>query len=243
MDHRTTRPSRDASLFEAVSRPTLYVEVARKIRAAILDGTISSGQQLPSERELARQFGVSRASVREGLRHLQAEGFLAQGGRTSPLQSASSEQAASSFREALTRVVQLQGVSLGDLVELRVAIEGAALIRAAASPISEHIEEAGTALAIMERAETSPEEFRQADVAFHLALVAAGGNKALLLVMGAVKEAVRTHLDDQLSTRTLSKVRPRILAEHRTMLRSVQRGAGQAAGAQLRRHLQEFYGT
>jgi DNA-binding FadR family transcriptional regulator len=95
----------------------------------------------------------------------------------------------------------------------------------------------------MERADASAEEFRQADVAFHLALVAAAGNQALLLVMQAVKDAIRAHLDDQLSTRALTKLRPRILAEHRAMLRSVERGAGEAAGAQLRRHLREFYGT
>src|SRR5438552_1393139 len=226
-----------SSLFQTVSRRTLYVEVAGQIRSAILDRTISSGQKLPSERELARQFGVSRASVREALRHLQAEGLLAQGGRTSPLQGASSDQAALSFREALTRAAQLQGVSLGDLLELRVAIEGAALLRAAASPIGVHLEEARAALAVMERTEAPAEEFRQADVAFHVALVAAAGNQAFVLVMQAVKDAIRAHLDDHLSTRALAKLRPRIIAEHRAMLRSVERGAGEAAGAQLRRHL------
>ncbi len=230
-------------LFRAVSRPTLYVEVAGQIRTAILDGTISSGKRLPSERELARQFGVSRASVREGLRHLQAQGLLATRGRTSPLETAGSEQAALRFREALTHVAQLEGVSLGDLVELRIAIEGAALLRAAGSPIAAHLAEARAALATMERAQVGADEFRQADVAFHVALVAAGGNQALLLVMQAVKDAIRAHLDDQLSTRALAKLRPRIVAEHRALLRSVERGAGQAAGAQLRRHLREFYGT
>jgi GntR family transcriptional regulator, transcriptional repressor for pyruvate dehydrogenase complex len=233
----------DTPLFRAVARPTLYVEVAGQIRAAILDGTISSGERLPSERELARQFGVSRASVREALRHLQAEGLLAARGRTSPLQSAGSDQAALRFREALTHVAQLQGVSLGDLVELRVAIEGAALVRAAASPIGAHLDEARAALAVMERAEAGADEFRQADVAFHVALVAAGGNDALLLVMRAVKDAIRAHLDDRLSPRALARRRPRIVAEHRALLRSVERGAGQAAVAQLRRHLREFYGT
>jgi DNA-binding FadR family transcriptional regulator len=230
-------------VFTAVSRPTLYVEVAGQIRSAILDRTIASGEKLPSERELARQFGVSRASVREALRHLQAEGLVAPRGRTSPLESAGSDQAALRFREALTHVARLQGVSLADLVELRVAIEGAALLRAAASPAGTHLDEARAALGIMERAEASAEEFRQADVAFHVALVAAAGNQALLLVMQAVKDAIRTHLDDQLSTRALAKLRPRIVAEHRAMLRSVERGAGEAAGAQLRRHLREFYGT
>jgi GntR family transcriptional repressor for pyruvate dehydrogenase complex len=230
-------------VFTAVSRPTLYVEVAGQIRSAILDRTIPSGEELPSERELARQFGVSRASVREALRHLQAQGLVAPRGRTSPLQSAGSDQAGLRFREALTHVARLQGVSLGDLVELRVAIEGAALLRAAASPVGTHLDEARAALAIMEHADTSAEKFRQADVAFHVALVAAAGNQAWLLVMQAVKDAIQIHLDDQLSTRALAKLRPRIIAEHRAMLRSVERGAGEAAGAQLRRHLREFYGT
>jgi GntR family transcriptional repressor for pyruvate dehydrogenase complex len=233
----------NSSLFQTVARPALYVEVAGQIRSAILDRTLPSGEKLPSERELARQFGVSRASVREALRHLQAEGLLTPRGRTSPLQSAGSEQAALRFRQALTHVAQLQGVSLGDLVELRVAIEGAALLRAAASPVSAHLDEARAALAVMERDEASAEEFRLADVAFHVALVAAAGNQALLLVMQAVKDAIRAHLDDQLSPRALAKLRPRIVAEHRAMLRSVDRGAGDAAGALLRRHLREFYGT
>jgi DNA-binding FadR family transcriptional regulator len=201
-------------VFRAVSRPTLYVEVAGQIRAAILDGTIPSGERLPSERELSRQFRVSRASVREALRHLQAQGLLAARGRTAPLETAGSDEAGLRFREALTHVARLQGVSIGDLVELRIAVEGAALLRAAASPI-----------------------------AFHLALVTAGGNQALRLVMQAVKDAIRAHLDQELSARTLARLRPRIVAEHRALLRSVERGAGQAAVAQLRRHLREFYAT
>jgi GntR family transcriptional regulator, transcriptional repressor for pyruvate dehydrogenase complex len=134
-------------------------------------------------------------------------------------------------------------VSIGDLVQLRIAVEGAALLRAAASPIAAHLDEARAALATMQRADTPADAFRQADVAFHLALVTAGGNQALRLVIQAVKDAIRAHLDEQLSARTLARLRPRIVAEHRALLRSVERGAGQAAVAQLRGHLREFYGT
>ncbi|HEX2659842.1 MAG TPA: FCD domain-containing protein [Polyangia bacterium] len=217
--------------------------MADQIRSAILAGTMSSGERLPPERELARQFGVSRASVREALRHLQAQGLVSAGGRTSPLQMAGSEQAASRFREALTHVVQLQGVSQADLVELRIAIETTALIRAAAAPVPGALEEARAALAIMERSDVLGAEFHAADVAFHLALVSASGNQALLLVMQAVKDAIRTNLDEALSVRSLAKLRPKIVSEHRALLRSIERGAGQAAATQLRRHLQEFYGA
>ena len=49
------------------------------------------------------------------------------------------EQAAARFREALTHVVQLEQVSLPDLVELRTAIETAALARAAATQLRQHL--------------------------------------------------------------------------------------------------------
>src|SRR5215510_2932303 len=105
--------------FQSVSRSSVTMEVAAQIRAAILEGAMASGHRLPPERELARQFGVSRASVREALRHLQAQGLLAARGRTSPLEAAGPEDAARRFQEALTHVVQLHEVSLPDLVELR----------------------------------------------------------------------------------------------------------------------------
>jgi DNA-binding FadR family transcriptional regulator len=232
-----------APVFRHVSRPSLYLEVAAQIRAAILAGTIPSGEKLPPERELARQFAVSRASVREALRHLQAEGLIAARGRTSPLESAGVGGPAARFREALRLVAQLQDVPIADLVELRVAIETAALARAAAAPIPARLDEARAALAIMERPDVPADEFRRADVAFHLALVGAAGNAALLLVMEAAKDAIAERLREGLTARSLAKLRPRIVAEHRALLRSVERGAGQAAAAQLRRHLREFYGT
>src|SRR5256885_5628813 len=108
------------------------MDVAGKIRGAIGEGTMASGERLPPERELAEQFGVSRATVREALRHLQAQGLLASRGRTSPMRTASPEATVARFCEALTNVVQLRDVSLPDLIELRLAIESAGLTRAAA---------------------------------------------------------------------------------------------------------------
>ncbi|HEY4013854.1 MAG TPA: FCD domain-containing protein [Polyangiaceae bacterium] len=229
--------------FQTVSRSSLYMEVAAQIRAAILDGSMSSGDRLPPERELARQFQVGRATIREALRHLQAQGLLAARGRTSPLETAGVDDAASRFGEALSHVVRLQEVSLADLVELRVSMETTALVRAAAAPRPGHLQEAHDALARMERADVQAGEFYEADVAFHLALVAAAGNQALLLVMRAVKDAVRLHLGKTLSARSLTKVRARIVDEHRAILRSVERGEGEAAATHLRRHLSGFYGT
>jgi DNA-binding FadR family transcriptional regulator len=228
--------------FQSVTRSSIYVQVADQIRAAIFAGSLPSGERLPPERELAQQFGVSRATLREALRHLQAQGLLAPRGRTSPLETAGPDVAAARFCEALTQVVRLRDVSLPDLVELRIAIETAALARAAAAPVAARLDEAHVAIAKMEGPDTSPAEFHRSDVAFHAALVAASGNQALHLVMLAVEDSVRLRLEEELPARRLAKLRPRIVEEHRSILSCVERGNGKAAAALLRAHLR-FYGT
>ncbi|MDQ2644995.1 MAG: GntR family transcriptional regulator [Myxococcota bacterium] len=228
--------------FKSVQRRAIYVEVADQIRTAILERSLTSGERLPPERELAEQFGVSRATVREALRYLEAQGLLAAHGRTSPKQAAKAEAQIGRFCEALTNVVQLQDVSLSDLNELRFAIETAALTRAAAAPVAAQLDEARAAVALMAREDVSPAEFYEADVRLHIALVAASGNRALHLVMLAVKSSIRSRIDEAVATRSFETLRPKLVAEHRALLRAVERGNAKSAVALLREHL-SFYAT
>jgi GntR family transcriptional regulator, transcriptional repressor for pyruvate dehydrogenase complex len=229
--------------FQPVTRAAIYSEVAQQIQQAILDGSLGSGVALPPERELARQFGVSRATVREALRHLQARGLLAPRGRTSPLEAASPEAAVAHFRESLTRAVQLRDVPLADLLELRLAVETAALTRAAAAPVESHLAEARAALGVMQQPRVSWREFFPADVAFHAALVAASGNQALVLVMLAAKDSIALHLDEAMRARSFTQVRERIVDEHRALLRAVEHGNASSAARLLRAHVGEFYAS
>jgi GntR family transcriptional regulator len=54
----------------------LYSQLREKLRERILDGTYGAHQQLPTESELTRGFGVSRITVRQALSDLQKEGLL-----------------------------------------------------------------------------------------------------------------------------------------------------------------------
>jgi GntR family transcriptional repressor for pyruvate dehydrogenase complex len=236
-DHMTNKPQ-----FERLDRVTMYEQVADRIRSAILARSLSSETGLPAERELAAQFGVSRTTVREALRHLQAQGLLSESGRTSPMRPADSETALARFRDALSLVVQLNRISLHELIELRLAVETAALVRAAQAPIAKHLEEARSALEIMAQPGVSQPAFYEADTAFHIALVAASGNEALRLIVLAVKDSVRLHLDEAMRGRVFAKVRPRVLEEHRSLLLAVENGKVKVVTALLRAHL-EFYGT
>ncbi|HET9956393.1 MAG TPA: FCD domain-containing protein, partial [Polyangiaceae bacterium] len=111
------------------------------------------------------------------------------------------------FREALAHVVQLRKVSLHELLELRLVVETAALVRAAQLPVGQHLESARVALETMSEPDTTQEEFYDADVSFHAALVAASGNEALRLVMLAVKDSIRLYLESTMQGRSFAKVR------------------------------------
>ena len=228
--------------FQQLTRQTAYEQVADRIRAAILDKSLSAEDQLPPERDLATQFGVSRATLREALRHLQAQGLLTPRGRTSPMRPADPSAALARFREALSNVVQLRDVSLPDLLELRSAVEMTALVRAAQSPVVERLGEARAALESMSNPRISQAAFYEEDVEFHAALVAASGNQALWLVMLAVKDSMRHHLDQTMRGRSFSKLRPQVVAEHERILAAVEAGDTSSIAALLREHL-EFYAS
>jgi GntR family transcriptional regulator len=61
---------------DGVKRTARYREIADHLRDRILDGTYPAGQPLPSEEQLAREFGVSRPTVRQGVSELRAAGLV-----------------------------------------------------------------------------------------------------------------------------------------------------------------------
>jgi GntR family transcriptional repressor for pyruvate dehydrogenase complex len=66
----------DSTLFRQLGRRKAYEEVADQIRERIFSATVKTGERLPTERDLAVQFGVSRVVVREAVRALELGGLL-----------------------------------------------------------------------------------------------------------------------------------------------------------------------
>jgi DNA-binding FadR family transcriptional regulator len=227
--------------FRQIARNPVYRQVADQIRAAILEGDLGPGDPLPTERELCEQLGVSRASVREALRSLQAQGLVA-GGGNSPARTVVSEGLAGPLKEALTHLVRLQRVPLADLVDLRCVLEAAAVRSAADRRGLEHFDEARQALQQMLVPGTSVEDFDSADVRFHIALVRSSGNEAMHLVMQAVREVVARHLLEALTASPdLPAVLSRLAAEHKQILGAIEDGNGARAADLVQRHIMGFY--
>jgi DNA-binding FadR family transcriptional regulator len=64
------------NLFTPIESKRTFEEISSKVKTLIFDGTLKPGDRLPSEQELAKQFGVGRQSVREALRLLELSGFV-----------------------------------------------------------------------------------------------------------------------------------------------------------------------
>ncbi|WP_354700132.1 Glc operon transcriptional activator [Paraconexibacter sp. AEG42_29] len=226
---------------EVVRRPA-YEQVAEQLREAILSGSMPAGSELPSERELTDSFGVARTTVREALRALQAQGLAIADRPTSPLRVArAAELSAGPARDAFVHLLRLGAAPLSDLVELRCALEGAA-VGAAARQRRVVLDDARAEVEVMRGITDDVEAFEEADVRFHLALVAASGNEALHLVMLAVREPVGVHL--LASLRALGDPVPvlrRLTREHAKIVEAIEAHDGTLAAERVAAHIRGLY--
>jgi DNA-binding FadR family transcriptional regulator len=164
--------------------------IADELRQLIISGELGEGDPLGHEPELIERFGVSRPSLREALRILEAEGLISvvrgvQGGVFvhEPDQRLTARTAA--------LVLQARNVSLADVYEARTIIEPAAVRlvagarsrKASARRLRELIADEAAAI-------DSPEAFGVANARFHAELVAMAGNQTLTIVAEMLHEVV-----------------------------------------------------
>src|SRR5581483_3215670 len=118
--------SASVDLFKPVSGGRISAEIVDQIKAAIREGRLAPGDQLPTERDLTRQLGVSRVSVRDALRILEATGLVevrvgARGGSfvTAP--------APHLVAEGIADMLRLADVTPAEVTETRLVFELALL--------------------------------------------------------------------------------------------------------------------
>ena len=229
----------------AEERAPLSIAVSRRIREAIVSGKISVGTELPSEKDLARELGVGRSTVREALRILQAQGLLSGGDTVSTLRPrVSADQTLTTAASTMENVLRLGQVPLRDLVELRVLIEGAAIRHAAEEGDATALAEARAALAVMKTPRIDIETFRAADLRFHRCLTTAGGNVAFALVIGVLRTAISSHLGEALlRVPNAKKTMAALTKEHEEILDAVEHGRGKRAAELVTEHIRAFYET
>ena len=220
--------------FQSIEPRRLYRQIADQIRTLIRSGEFTPGSRLPPERDLARQLGVSRPSVREGLIALEVEGLVEVRIGSGIYVRAPANGDARDSPEALAGPFEL--------LRARYVIESECAALAAKSAKRAQLRAIEDALDDMDREMDNERQPLPGDRLFHLRIAEATGNSALTHVIrllwdergGELFKRLEHHYDSPQLWRAA-------IAEHRAVLDSI--AAHDSAGARLamQRHLDHAY--
>ena len=221
--------------FHSIEPRRLYRQIADQIRGLIKSGEFPAGSRLPPERDLAKQLGVSRPSVREALIALEVEGLvevrigsgiyvLAPGGAGDV--PAANEAAAGPF----------------ELLRARYVIESECAALAAKSAKKAQVAAIESALDEMERERRDGRQPLAGDRLFHMRIAEATGNGALVHVVkmlwdervGPLYQQLEHHYDSP-------ELWTAAMAEHRSVLKAIAGRDPAGARAAMQRHLNQAY--
>ncbi len=233
-------PSAQNKLFETLQRETtLANRVTHQIEALIVENHLRPGDRLPSERELARQFGVSRTVVREAVRALVAKSLLeVRPGNGTIVCSPSAQSVAQSItlflRAGQTELDYDKVHEIRRLLEIEIA--GLAAERRTAADLE------NVAAILHQAAEIRDDRdrFAQNDVDFHAALARATHNELFSLLLDSIA-------DIMLKVRQLGFCVPdmpaRALKYHTAIFEQIKSGDPEKARQAMHEHLIEAEDT
>ena len=201
---------------------------------------LTIGGRLPAERMLAEQLEVSRTSVREAIRILEAMGVVRAGVGSGPdAGTVVIADPTTALSSALRFHIATSHLPVADIVETRVLLESWAAARARAD--SPALLEAAAILQQMEAA-LDTEEFLGLDVRFHLALAEAAGNSVVSAMMGSLREAIQSYAG-QLTANLpdWDATSARLRGEHREILAAINRTDSARAAELVAAHIEGYY--
>ncbi|MEO8144265.1 MAG: FadR/GntR family transcriptional regulator [Betaproteobacteria bacterium] len=211
--------------------------VVERLAGRIRRGEIKPGDQLPTESEITRAFGVSRTVVREAMSRLQAAElvetrhgigtFVREGADSAPF-----------------RIDPVGTATLNELIailELRISIETEAAGMAAERRGPAHLTAMRRALDAFARQVAQSKDAVQADFRFHLTVAQATGNRHfadLIRYLGTMLFP-RTRVNSaQLAGQRRTAYLERVNREHEKIYEAIERGSSDAARAAMRAHLE-----
>lgn len=226
---------------EPIDRPREQVE--KQLRQAIISSALQPGQRLPSETQLAKDFHVSRATVREALRSLAANGLIskqqgAAGG--SFVEAVDHESLAAVIATSMDTILKLGRVTHTEVGGVREMLEVPAARLAATNATAEQLAE----LEELHEAEASPEVkgpvSGDLDLRFHNLVAVASGNRVLSAMFSALVRVPGPPPDFDF-VETGEDVRAELRRQRRELLDALATRDPDAAGQAMARHVAYFH--
>ena len=221
-------------MYKIVRSSRLYEQIVQQVEESIVKAVLKPGDQLPPERELAQQFGVSRTAVREAVKALREKGLVeAYPGRGTFITDGTSY----AIRQSLDRMVKIgQTEGSGYLVEVREILEPEIAALAATRADDENLAAMREAVAVMDAARRDSDAFIEADLDFHLALAEAAANPLILTLIDSIVGLLR----EQRTGIFLVQGGPdRGQYHHKRVLEAVERRDATGAREAMKAHLRQ----
>jgi GntR family transcriptional repressor for pyruvate dehydrogenase complex len=220
-------------MFKNIARKKAYEEVADEIRRLIFERRLKPTHRLPTERDLAGQFGVSRTAVREGIRTLERSGLLqVKKGPKGGLFVAQNYNRP--INDSILNLLAGGEASLEDLFEMRLLIEPYAAARSAELATEKDFAALDELIENAEADRKLGNSPRAHNIEFHGHLLRLSGNPVLLVV----GEAVLRILADRIQTLVSPATSEKALAMHKLILAALRRRQPQKAAALIAKEIE-----
>jgi GntR family transcriptional repressor for pyruvate dehydrogenase complex len=221
-------------MYKIVRSSRLYEQIVQQVEESIRKGALKPGDQLPPERELAQQFGVSRTAVREAVKALREKGFVeAYPGRGTFITDGTSH----AIRQSLDRMIKIgQPEGSTYLAEVREILEPEIAALAAARAKEADLASMREAVAVMDNAKQDSDAFIEADLDFHLALAEAAANPIILSLIDSIVGLLR---EQRLRIFQVEGGPERGQFHHKRILETVERHDAVAAREAMQAHLRQ----
>jgi GntR family transcriptional repressor for pyruvate dehydrogenase complex len=220
-------------MLRAIKKTKIHEEVFNQIHQLIKQGRLRARDQLPSERELAETFKVSRTSVREALRALETQGLIVS--RTGAGNFVA-DLPVESLIGPLARLLIDEKKALADVFEMRKLIEPHIAALAAERASRKDIAQLKRIVAKQIRAVGRGETGVEADAELHLSISRATRNQALQKLVSGLMEMLSRSREESLQT---DKRRASSIATHRRIVAAIEKHDRSKARSEMLRHIEQ----
>ena len=210
--------------------------VVNEIENQILDGALRPGDRIPSERQLAEDFGVSRPSIREAIQKLVAKGLLVtrHGGGTTV-----TDKLDAPFMDPWQDMVKDHPMLQSDILEFREMLESQAAALAALRATDLDMVRIDKAFAVLDEAYANQDLDKSiaADVAFHQAIAEASHNVLIGHLTASLMRVIHDHVSNNLKH---SHTRPakweQLRSQHRAIWKAIKTNKADKASVAAKEH-------
>ncbi len=225
-------------VFEKVKVTPAYQLISGVVEKRILNGELAPGTQLPTETELAAQFGVNRSTVREAIRQLEQEGLVE---RRSSKRLQVTLPGVFDAAPRAARSLLLQQVTFAELWQVAIVLEPQAAGLCAVAAGKADIEQLAANLERLTQHYKncgSIDEHSVIDVEFHALIARASGNRALMLAREPMNLLYRPSLSKLQAV--LPQMERRNLDAHKRIFKAIAAGDSEQAREWTRKHIIDF---